>query len=111
MRVLFGLVAIVSLIGCASKETSAEAQARIEKKYEERVGTARKAELIEDFGTPEWCRANDSGVETCRFFKKKGTKWMGEKRDRTHYTTYDEIVAEFDEKNVLRAFKASAQRE
>ena len=97
--------------GCASKETTADAKKKLDVAYEQRVGSATKEDMIEDFGNPEWCRPDENtGDETCRFYRKKGTKWMGDKKDRKHIDQYDDVVAQFDTKGVLRSFKAKAQR-
>lgn len=112
-KALFALALAAVVAGCASKQTasSTDVKKELETKWEKRVGSATKSDFVEDFGDPEWCRpSEDTGTETCRFYKKKGTKWMGEKTDRKHYEAFDEIVADFDSKGVLRSFKANAQR-
>ena len=102
---------VILASGCAHKSTSAEARDRIESKWEDRVGKATKIDLIEDFGTPEWCRRDDAGEESCRFYRRKGMKWIGEsKHERSYYSTYDEILVDFDGSGKLKSFKANAQR-
>jgi hypothetical protein len=107
---LLALFATLALVSCSHHETTADAKKKLDKKYEDLVGTATKNDLVQEFGTPEWCRMQDSGWENCRFYRKKGTQWMGPKTDRTHYDSYDQIMAEFDGNGVLKSFKASAQR-
>ena len=105
--VLTGLI----LTGCASKQTSsADARQDLENKWSKRVGSATKSDFIEQFGTAEWCRPQPTGDETCRFYKKLATKWMGEsKRDKKSYEAFEEVVADFDSNGTLKTFKANAQ--
>ena len=74
--------------------------------------TYTKTDLIETFGSPEWCKMEESGSETCRFYRKKGTRWIGDKKqkDKKPIETGDQVIAEFDKEGILRSFKASAQR-
>ncbi len=111
-QTLFILLALGLAVGCASKKaTSGEARVELEEKWSPKVGSATKSELVEVFGNAEWCRADAIGEETCRFYKKKGTQWMGDdKRDKKSYETFDEVVATFDTKGVLKNYKANAQR-
>lgn len=105
------LFIVLVLAACAHKETSTAARKKLDSKWEGAVGEATKSELIEDFGTPEWCRKDDAGEESCRFYRRKGTQWIGEKKtDRKHYSAYDEILADFDSTGKLKSFKANAQR-
>lgn len=105
------ILVLVGMSGCAHKETSSEARSQLDSRWESQLGSATKSELIEDFGTPEWCRKDDSGEESCRFFRPKGTKWIGaHKMDRSYYSAFDEILADFDSVGKLKAFKANAQR-
>lgn len=101
----------VALAGCSSTGSveSSTAKKQLQEKYEKKVGTASKQDLIQDLGPASWCK-QDEGTETCRFYKKLDTKWAGDKKDRVHRETYDEVIAEFDAKGVLRSFEASAQR-
>ncbi len=102
------------MAGCASKPsaaTSHEARKDLESRYSDRVNKSTKADFTEDFGPPEWCRADEVGTgETCRYYRKQGTKWMGGKKDRNHLEQYDEIFTEFDSQGVLRNIKVNAQR-
>lgn len=101
------------LAACASTpETTQQAQHKLEKNFGDKIGFATKPDLVEYFGHAEWCQLEDSGRETCRFYRKKGTKWIGEKeqKDKKALETGDQIIAEFDREGVLRSFKASAQR-
>lgn len=109
--ILYSLVA-VAVAACASKTISQTPDARkdLEERYAQKVGVATKHDLTQEFGAPAWCRNNPSGEETCRFYKKIGTKWMGDKKDRTNYEQFDEVVAEFDSNGVMRSFKSNAQR-
>ncbi len=101
----------IFLAGCAHKESSADARKRLDSKWEEQLGQATKSELIEDFGSPEWCRKDDAGEESCRFYRRKNTQWVGEKKtDRKAYSAYDEVLADFDSTGRLKTFKANAQR-
>ncbi len=112
MKVYLGLSVVLILVGCSSTPVaSSDAQAGLEAKYGARVGKAVKADFVQDFGTPQWCKPESlTGTETCRFYKKLETKWIGEKPDRKPFDTYDEVVAEFDASGTLRAFKAKSQR-
>ncbi len=74
------------------------------------MGTATKGQFIQEFGDAQWCSPKDNGEETCRFYKKTATKWIGEPKDREHYEAYDEVIADFDSKGVLKAIKTKAQR-
>jgi len=106
------LMAVV-FSGCSSgPETSKQAQTKLEENFGEKIGTATKTDLVEYFGSAEWCKVEDSGRETCRFYRKKGVKWIGEKdqKDKKAIQTGDQIIAEFDRDGILRSFKASAQR-
>lgn len=101
------------LTGCASApETSKKAQEKLEQNFTDKIGSATKTDLVEYFGNAEWCKVEESGGETCRFYRKKGTKWIGEKdiKDKKALETGDQIIAEFDRDGILRGFKASAQR-
>ncbi len=110
----FVLGLVVVLGGCASKQgvPSSEALSSLDEKYTSRVGKATKADFVEEFGQANWCRpaASGSGEESCRFYKRIGTKWMGEKDNRSHRETFDEVFTEFDASGVLKSFKANAQR-
>lgn len=116
MKNVIGVLVILSgmlfVAGCGSKKTSSDdALAKLESRFSDRVGKARKSELVEYFGTADWCRSNEStGGETCRFYKKTGTAWVGEKRDKKNYLQFDEVLVEFDSKGILREFTPSAQR-
>jgi hypothetical protein len=109
---LFSLLLV--LASCShKKETTAEAGKNLEDKWTPKVGSATKNEFIEEYGNPEWCKQEDSGLETRRFYRKKGTKWIGDKetkRDKKPIEQYDQVIADFDTHGVLKAFKSSAQR-
>lgn len=106
-----GVLAILFMFGCAHRESSKEARAKLDAQWESQIGAATKSELIEGFGTPEWCRKDDSGEESCRFYRRKGTQWVGAKKlDKTYYSAYDEILVDFDGQGKLKNFKANAQR-
>ncbi len=113
-RILFIAALCLFFASCASKKdttTSSEAKKQIEEAYTPKIGVATKQDLISDFGNPEWCKQEESGGETCRFYRKKGTKWIGEDgRDKKNITKYDQVIADFDTNGVLRSFKASALR-
>lgn len=111
--VLLSIIGSLILTSCSHHhETTKEALANLEQDFSSKVGTANKGDLIESFGNAEWCKVEDSGTETCRFYRKKGTKWIGEKKqkDKKPVETGDQIIAEFDKEGILRSFKASAQR-
>lgn len=111
-RLLALLVIPILVIGCASKKTSEEARAALEEKWTPKVGTATKTDFVEYFGRPEWCRGEEGGGgETCRFYRKKGTVWIGDnKKDKKNYEAFDEVVADFDPTGKLKNYKANAQR-
>lgn len=107
------VMAAVFLASCASKPiTSREAREKLEQDFSSKVGSATKTDLIESFGNPEWCKVETTGTESCRFYRKKGTKWIGEKqqKDKKPVEMGDQIIADFDKDGILRSFKASAQR-
>ncbi len=106
-------VGIAILAGCSGKKTtsSTEARTEMESKWAPMVGKATKTEFVEQYGDAEWCKPiEDTGEETCRFYLKKGIKWVGDKKDHKHFEQGDNIVADFDSKGVLKTFKAAAQR-
>lgn len=104
-------IALAGLVGCAgNKVNSAEATKQLEAKWSPAVGKATKQEFVENYGDAEWCKPEESGEETCRFYLKKGTKWLGDKKDRKHFEQGDDVVATFDGAGVLKSFKAKAQR-
>ena len=110
---ILGAFVILITIGCSHKPTTAEAKKSIEDKYTPKVGAATKRELVEEYGSPEWCKLEEAGNETCRFYKKRGTKWIGDKetkRDKKNVEQFDQVIADFDSDGVLRKFKADAQR-
>lgn len=102
------------LAACASTEKgggdSSTARRDLEERYNNKIGVARKEDFVQELGPANWCRPSSSGEESCRFYKKIATKWMGEKTDRTHREAYDEVFADFDSNGVLKSFKANAQR-
>lgn len=114
MTKFFALLLIAfCFASCSSKKdvTTAEAKKQLDENYSAKIGTATKQELISDFGNPEWCKQEDSGTETCRFYRKKGTKWIGEEgRDKKNISRYDQVIADFDTNGILKSFKASALR-
>jgi hypothetical protein len=102
---------ILGAISCAHKETSSDAKKKLDTQWEKQIGVATKAQLIEDFGRPEWCRKNETGEETCRFYRKKGTRWVGEEKlDKKNYESFDEVLADFGYDGKLKNLKTSAQR-
>lgn len=112
MKLLTIAIALLVVAACSSQKnvTSADAEKSLKQRYEAKIGSATKTELVQEFGNPEWCRDNDMGGETCRFYKKLDTKWMGPTTDRKNYSTYDEVVADFDTNGVLQKYDAKAQR-
>lgn len=104
----------LALSGCASKKaadmSSGDARQALDRKFADRVGKATKNDLVEELGSPNWCRPQPSGDESCRFYKKIGTKWTGEIKDKSHHEQYDEVFADFDSNGVLKSFKANSQR-
>lgn len=109
--VIFGIVLGLAA-ACASKKTlsTADALKDLNSRYEGRIGKARKAELVEEFGQADWCEQKPGGTETCRFYRQMGTIWKGDKENRTRYDSYDEVVAEFDPQGIMRDYKARSQR-
>lgn len=109
------LLSLFILAACASNptprgENTAEATAELERRYAEKVGRAQKSELVEEFGPARWCEAKAGQAEQCRFYRNMGTRWRGDKEDRTHYEAFDEVIADFDGNGNLRAYKVKAQR-
>lgn len=112
LKVGLAIGLVFALGACASKKTmtSAEALKDLNDRYSEKVGKANKTELVEEFGTADWCERKPSGVETCRFYKSVGVQFRGDKEKKTRYETFDEVVAEFDAEGTLRDYKARSQR-
>jgi allantoicase len=110
----FVALGMAALVGCASNETkSSQARERLENRFAAKIGRATKADFIEEFGPPQWCRPKETGDETCRFARKVGTKWVGDKNDKTdrrRVEQYDNVVVEFDGYGKLRAFEVDTQR-
>lgn len=109
------LFALVLATGCASKgdgkgQTTADALADLDERYAGKVGKSHKSELVEEFGSPQWCEPKAAGTESCRFYRSMGKKWKGDKENRTSYEAFDEVVADFDPQGKLRTYKARAQR-
>ncbi len=107
------ILAPLLMSSCSSTpETSQQAKEKLEQNYSKKIGSSTKTDLIETFGNPEWCKMEESGSETCRFYRKKGTRWIGDKKqiDKKPIETGDQVIAEFDKEGILRSFKASAQR-
>ena len=109
---LLTLAIVVLATGCGHKKVnSEEANKKLDEKFTPRLGLAKKAELVEYFGKPEWCRsAEGTGGESCRFFKKTGTAWTGEKRDKKAHTQYEEVTCDFDAGGILRKLETNAQK-
>lgn len=115
MKRTLALGLLLALAACSHKQvgdglTSSEARSKLEKTYKDKVGSATKTDFIEYFGSANWCRPKEPG-ETCRFYKKIGTKWIGEDgRDKKNLEMFDEVIADFDGKGTLRNYEVSAQR-
>ena len=108
------ILGMALLSSCASNETkSSEAREKLEKRFAPQIGRATKADFVEEFGPAQWCRPKETGDETCRFARKVGTKWVGDKNDKTdrrRVEQYDNVVAEFDGYGKLRSFEMDTQR-
>lgn len=108
------MMALAVLAGCASNETkSSESRQKLEKAFEPQIGKATKADFIEQFGPPQWCRPKETGDETCRFARKVGQKWVGDKNDKTdrrRVEQFDNVITEFDGYGKLRSFEVDTQR-
>lgn len=112
-KIALSLVLCLAVVSCATKKevTTAEAKKQLEETFTPKIGTATKQDLISEFGNPEWCKLEDAGNETCRFYRKKGTKWIGDEgRDKKNISKYDEIMVDLDSNGILKAFKARALR-
>jgi hypothetical protein len=106
-------VAALLAVGCAHQqpaETTAAARMHLEERWKDKLGTATKTDFISEFGNPNWCKLKDSGEESCRFYKKLQTKWMGDDLDKKEIETFDEVIADFGTDGTLRQFKANALR-
>jgi hypothetical protein len=116
MKRTLAIALLLVLAGCSHKQTgdgltSSEAREKLEKKYKKLVGEATKTDFTEEFGSANWCRVKEPSGETCRFYKKMGTRWIGEEgRDKKNLEMFDEVVAEFDGKGTLRSYEVNAQR-
>lgn len=101
------------LAGCAHKEpaeSTSNAKRALEERWKDRLGSATKSDFTSEFGNAEWCKPNSGGEETCRFYKKIKTKWIGEAPDKRSIELFDEIIADFGTDGTLRQFKANALR-
>lgn len=101
------------LVSCSStKPTStADSNSDLEKRMTAKLGTATKEELITEFGNAEWCKEeNTTGGETCRFYLKKGTRWIGKDRFKKSVEQFDEVTAHFDGSGIFRSFKSKSLR-
>ena len=113
MKRMLCLIGLTLLAGaCAHHEitTSADAKRALDERYKKEIGAATKADFVEAFGEAQWCRPQPGGEETCRFYNRLETKWGGDKLNRTHYDTYDQVVAVFDTNGTLKSFESTAQR-
>lgn len=114
MKRILSFMILLSLVAvsCATKKDvdTSDARKELEDRYMRRVGTATKSDFIQEFGAPNWCRPQNTGEETCRFYKKLGTKWMGDASNRSHYDQFDEMEVDLDTDGKLKGFKANAQR-
>lgn len=108
--VFVGLVFMIA--NCASNKPmeSGEARQALENKFAPKVGVATKQDFVQELGPANWCRSQPTGDETCRFYKKLETKWMGDAKNRSTRETYDEVLADFDENGILKSIKTNAQR-
>lgn len=113
MSRIASLISLFLIAACASKSitpTSSNAQRDIEERLNDRIGKATKQDLVQEFGTANWCRPQPGGDESCRFYKRIGTAWSGDTANRVHRETYDEVFADFDSNGLLKSFKANSQR-
>ena len=106
------LLFLITLAACSGKKmiTSAEAREKLENRWSGKVGVATKSDFVEEFGVPDWCKPETTGEETCRFYKKVATLWTGEKREKVAHAAFDEVMANFDAKGVLKSYTTKAQR-
>ncbi len=110
-HILVATTLIILLSSCSSKQqTTAEALESLENRYEKKIGSATKSDFVSEFGNPEWCKLEPTGTEMCRFYSKKGVRWIGESNDKKSVELFDEVVASFDAQGVLRTYKAKALR-
>src|SRR3954468_15679236 len=104
-------LASLMLVACAHKtepaESTAEAKRNLEEHWKGRLGSANKEEFVSEFGNPAWCKVSSGQEETCRFYKKIKTKWIGEAPDKKSIELFDEVVADFGTDGTLRQFKAN----
>ncbi len=112
LALITAVLSFVMLTGCSGKKSSSsDALKELEAKWTPAVGKATKSEFVENYGNAQWCKPDEnSGEETCRFYLKKGTKWLGDAKDRAHIDQGDDVVANFDNAGILQSFKAKAQR-
>lgn len=113
MKAILWVLPVFVMVSCASKqksESTSNALKDLDSRYSEKVGKANKTELVEEFGTADWCEPKPGGGEKCRFYKAMGLQWRGDKENRTKYQTFDEVVADFDSQGTLREYKARSQR-
>lgn len=114
LHTALALVVVTLFVGCAANETkSSEAREKLEKAFEPQIGKATKSDFIEQFGPAQWCRQQETGTETCRFARKVGTKWVGDKADKTdrkRVEQFDNVLTEFDGNGRLRNFEVDTQR-
>jgi hypothetical protein len=112
MKTIYFFPLLLLLAGCSHKSdiSSSAARQELDDRYKNRIGSATKSDFTQAFGNAEWCRQQPGGEETCRFYLKKGTNWMGDLKDRKEYEAFDEVIADFDPNGILRSYKANAQR-
>jgi hypothetical protein len=111
MKIYHALFMLLVVAACSTTSTdSGNARKSIEDKYNERIGKATKQDFVQEFGDANWCRSQPTGDESCRFYKRIGTRWIGEKPDRVPHEMFDEIYSDFDSNGVLKSIKVNSQR-
>ena len=111
MKEILFLAITLLVTACATSQTvTSHSKEDLVEEWTPKVGVATRSDFVEKFGNAEWCRRRDSGAETCRFYNKKGVKWLGTGQDKKSYIQYDQVVADFDGNGILRSFEGDSQR-
>jgi len=95
--------------GCQSLPRSSEdAKQRLLSMFQ--MGKSEKKDLIQEFGSAQWCKIQSSGEESCRFFRSFPKIIMGKGMQRRTYVPFDEAMTEFDKSGKLTSLRIISVR-
>lgn len=108
-------IGLLLIAACSSKPVTQSEESRkdLDKTWKARIGSTTKTDMVEEFGNAEWCTQDEAGAtETCRFLRKKGVKWVGEKNDtdKKRVDQFDQVIGTFDRQGILRDIETKVQR-